>query len=88
MREARSRRFELLDRLNAHDSGTNEDERRAARESERCTELLIAANRWLSTWYLGRIVLGVCSQVSPTSSPSTNMKPNLLSDCYLAVAVL
>jgi hypothetical protein len=62
MYEARARRFELLERLNAHDSGPHEDERRAARESEHCTELLIEANRWPSTWYLRRIVPGVCGR--------------------------
>jgi len=62
MHEARSRRSELLERLNANDAGLHEDERRAARESEHCMELLIAANRWPSTWYLSRIVPGVCGR--------------------------
>ena len=60
MYEARARRIELLERLNAHDSGPHEDKRRTARESEHCTELLIEANRWPSTWYLGRIAPGLC----------------------------
>jgi hypothetical protein len=62
MDEARAWRLELLERLNAYDSGSHEDERRAARESEHCTELLIEANRWPSTWYLSRIVPGVCGR--------------------------
>ena len=57
-----ARRLELLGRLNALDSGPHEDERRAARESERCIMLLIEANKWPSTYRLGRILPGVCSR--------------------------
>ena len=60
--KAKARRLEVLERLNAYDNGPHEDERRAARESEHCTELVIEANRWLSTWYLSRIVPGVCGR--------------------------
>ena len=62
MDEARARRFDLLERLNAYDSGPHEDERRAVSDSERCTNLLIEANKWPSRRYLSRIVPGVCGR--------------------------
>ena len=62
MDASRARRLEVLQRLNTYDSGPHEDERRAVRESEHCAELLIEANRCPSTWYLGRIVSGVCGR--------------------------
>jgi hypothetical protein len=43
--DIRARRQEVLERLNAYDSGPTEDERRAAKEFERCMELLAEANR-------------------------------------------
>jgi hypothetical protein len=62
MNASRARRLEVLQRLNAYDSGPHEAERGAARESEHCKELLIEANRWPSTWYLSRIMPGVCGR--------------------------
>ncbi len=62
MDETRAWRCQLLRRLNSYDSGPHEDERRISRESEHCTELLIEANRWPSTWYLRRILPGVCGR--------------------------
>ena len=45
MDDAQARRRKALERLNAYDSGPSEDERRAAKEFERCMELLAEANR-------------------------------------------
>jgi hypothetical protein len=58
----RARRLEILERLNAFDSGPHEDVRRAARESKRCMALLIEANKWPSTYHLGRTPPVMCSR--------------------------
>lgn len=62
MYRSRAQRLELLERLNAYDSGPHEDERRAAKESERCLALAIEARKWPTPSYYGRIVSGVCGR--------------------------
>jgi hypothetical protein len=62
MEETRSRRQEILERLNAYDSGPHEDDRRAAGASERCTNLLTEMNRWPSTAGRVRTIATLCGK--------------------------
>jgi hypothetical protein len=55
--DIQARRRKVLERLNAYDSGPTEDDRRAIKRSELCTERLAEVNRWPCT----RTIRIVCS---------------------------